>query len=103
MSNHAAYPDDATEVNHVPGYWPPTPMVPGHRRLPNVTPDVIVDPGPVAVDRGDQYPTTPERLLLVVKNVVVTITCIIVSAAVIEGWTFLSNLGDALRNIQPFT
>ena len=89
MSQHQNFPGpagDATEVHHVPGYWPPTPMVRGHRRT--AAAEVLQ----VQTERS-----WPERILETVKNVVVIITCVIVVYSILKAYVAIENLRDALQ------
>jgi hypothetical protein len=88
---------DATQVHHLPGYWPPAEMARGHRRLPrqNDTPPAPAAPAPYHYERS-----LPEIMLEVVMRVIVIITCLVILFVIWRGYVALSALGDSLQQLQ---
>lgn len=81
-AHHRAGDQDATQVHHVPGYWPPRPNTPA--------------PQVMTID-CDCDRSMLERLLEVGMRVVVIITCVIVVIAILDVYTALGNLRDSLQ------
>lgn len=91
---------DATQVHHVPGYWPPAEMARGHRRLPNQQPPAAADPVSYTLETVAGGRSTLERVLEVAMRVIVIITCLVILYVIWRGYLALSALGDAVQQIQ---